>query len=231
MTANRKDRALRMTVAEFCAKHKLSGQDRNTLAKDNDAKTFTMHEVLSSTSFWKSYQDRHNYVGVGKDGITNRMTKFTEALVSYGFSTLDYAKLPASSVTIKQFRAFGKTRVRLLDVRALNTLTNAAIRLYEELLGIDMDKPLTIGDLLELNIGSENSWKTYRLKGFRRSIAKTREKLVAIGFRYEDGAFMQQGTRREFVEKLMIEGTISRKAAQRVAELAARKGWVPKFIE
>ena len=94
-----------------------------------------------------------------------------------------------------------------------------------------LDSQLTIGELLGTDMDTHCWWEEDRYwRRFAVSLKATRELLFALGFRYEDGPFLQGRTRRRLIEDLMKNDKLGRRAASRVAEIAERRGWVSKLV-
>jgi len=66
---------------------------------------------------------------------------------------------------------------------------------------------------------------------FSISIVNLCRKLMEMGFGYEDGIFLQEDTRREFVEKLMKEENMSQRQARKFADLAHKRHYVGNSLK
>jgi hypothetical protein len=103
---------------------------------------------------------------------------------------------------------------------SLDTLSGIAIRLLN-----DMDNPpTTVEDLLKADPEGREGPMHY-LKGCMVGMTNTRNKLKEIGFVYEDGPFMQWGTKRRLVEKVMKGCGIDKDKASLVVDSACIMKW------
>lgn len=138
-------------------------------------------------------------------------------LITRGFNYLDWNELPASTVTTNMLKKLTKEELLRKKVIILGTFSSLALKVFEL---------YTIDELL--HTASENTWR--HRKEFGVSLEKTRRKLRELGFKYEDGIFLQAGTRRELIERLMHHHPLKHKVAALVADVAERRGWVKPFI-
>ncbi len=155
--------------------------------------------------------------------VPNTLAK---ALIRSGLTHLDLPNLPAIAMELKVLKGLGKDALRLMDVRRLGSLSKRAIYSYDP--WRDSQEILTIAQVLESSPWTGNDpW----LRGVLRSLQTTRVLLRTLGFGDEDGLFMSDGTRRQFVKKLISEDGLEERQAEQVAELAEKSHRVPKFIE
>ena len=78
---------------------------------------------------------------------------------------------------------------------------------------------VTIGEFITLY----NPDGYYKDESLLPSAKKTREKLVSLGFWYEDGVFMQLNTKRKLIEDLMEKEGLSKRDATLVIETCRRQ--------
>ncbi len=234
------ERVQAMTVAEFAARHKLSGQIRNDLVEiakrriDNAwrhpdwrvyhkqmrelANTVTMRDALAALPSTDG--------GDGPYELKHRNPKLADALMAEGLTYLDVPSLPMTTLSAQELRKIPKSDLLALDARRLGTLSSAAMRVYVYDSPYRERRPVsTVGELL----ASDHWGNDYQLDNCEQSLLNTRRRLAEIGFTYEDGLFMQHGTRRQFLEKIVAESGLTKKAAEKVADLAMKYRWVTKF--
>ena len=242
MTNSRKNTLFAMTVTAFVARYKLSSQVRNDLVRaakehtnedwrgsvDGDyhtwlrarAETTLMSDAL--TGFTKKLE------GTGRD-LKQDSPKLAATLIARKLTALDVPCLPHTPATRKKMlKSLSKEDLLAADVRKLGTLSSAAIENGYRRYGNPYEI-VTVREVLESKPWSgENN---YYFKGVRSSLLLTRQYLRELGFKYEDGPFMQDGTRRQFIEKLMTADSLGKRHAVKVAGLAMKYRWIPKFAE
>ena len=147
------------------------------------------------------------------------------ALRNLGLTSLDWAAIPGA--TTEQLKRAGKKLVRQQSVLLLSTLSSKAIRNLERLLN-KLALDISVENLLGV---SRRAWERHDSSNFGKSILKTWALLREVGFGYDDGVFLQDGTKRQFVESLQIKEGLPQRIAIRVAEIAQRRGWVAGFKE
>lgn len=156
--------------------------------------------------------------------------QFVDKLIQLGMTQLDWVVLPSSTVTIKMLKQLGKKKIGECSILVLGTLSSSALRSIKSA-EERLDKKLldfTIDDFLAT---PATAWRGEYGREFKDSVAKTRQKLIQIGFRYEDGIFLQEGTKRRLVEDLMEKEGLSCQAAKKVAEIAQKRCWVDRFLD
>lgn len=170
--------------------------------------------------------------------------EFRDKAISFGLTKLDWLALPYETAR-KEFGDYSREDLKRKSVLLLeppakilrsicsyaenNRMFWAAECEEEECeLGTDdsrryelLGKNIPIRALLGM---SRN--KFGKRHNFSDSIFNLCQKLLEMGFEYEDGIFLQEGTRREFVEKLMKEEGLSKIQAQKFADLAHKLGYV-----
>lgn len=144
-----------------------------------------------------------------------------DKLIGLGFTQLDWIGLPPDTVPAAALCAVGPEKLSRLSVMLLGTLTPQALARLEEFFKKRAEL-ITIRELLN----DTAAWLAPkgRLDGImtlKRGIIGTRRKLYELGFRYQDGVFLQIGSRRELIERIMAETNIERQAAERVAAFIA----------
>jgi len=210
-----------MTVANFVAEHKLSPQVRNHMMSfivtpfGNSSKSLYYKKLALTVT-----------VGNTLAFITDMPNILAKVLIRSGLTHLDLPNLPAIAMKPKVLKGLGKEALRLMDVRRLGSLSERAIYSYDPYR--DSPEILTIAQVLESSPWTDDG---RRLRGVLRSLQTTRVLLRTLGFGDQDGSFMSDGTRRKFIEKLILEDGLGKRQAKQVAELAEKYHWVPKFIE
>jgi len=234
---NKTHRVFAMTVAQFVEKHELSPQVRNDLVREALG-----YEGAGGLSHKKLLERaRIVYMQDALQALTHTLTRnnsdlgeksphLAKALLAEGLTYLDVPCLPLHTATLTELRRLGKETLRQTNVRVLGTLSGIAIRtiLYDVCRSYDDRVVLTVNNMLEISPWTGE--RAYACRTIHQSLLKTRAYLCKLGFTYEDGPFMQDGTRRQFVEKLMSEDDLSKRAATKVADLAMKYRWVSKFI-
>ena len=155
--------------------------------------------------------------------------EFKKKIIKLGLSQLDWLALPNETVTPAMLRAVPKKNLEEKTVLLLGTLSPKFYRLlFEYIFGtLYSDVVLSIKMLLQLQ---EREWR--RLGNFDLCVFNTKKKLLAIGFEYPDGIFLQEGTHRQFIDKLMAtEEHLSRRKAGYITDIAFRRNWIRKTPE
>lgn len=228
-----KENLLNSSIAELAKKNKWPRQTMSAIVKlvhdpphyfgrenraknqkiiDDLAAQTTLRECLTGLEKKYAEQRRSHYFYNDYRGILKR-------IIDLGLTRLDCVVIPQSTVTKDMLKSISKIDLLKKDASVLGTVSNLALTDYRH-----NDKspknPLpwpTVADLLSqmpyAGI-SEKSWKA------------TRQLLEDLGFTYEDGLFLQWGTRRRFVEDLMKEEGYSRETCAIVAAIAEKRCWV-----
>lgn len=197
------------------------------------AQKLTVRELMEAIDAERAKRGESRY----KRRLGSAEKQLIDKLVECGLTQLDWVELPSSTVTTDMLQRLGKENVCSLPARVLCTLSQRALHFLgcEVLQNYSPSPPdFTIQNLLNVPLGGlgKGVWSTSGIwKQFNTSVVKTRQKLREIGFRYEDGPFLQDGTKRQLVESLMEEDGFSRKMALRVAEIAEKRRWVARFVE
>lgn len=166
--------------------------------------------------------------------------KLVKRLVELGMTQLDWIALPNTTVTTAALRRLGKEKLRSLSILVLDTLSSKALQYFLFSLesgnrGKKSLREVTIQHLLDFNAAEGlygSPLKTHLfLTQFAGSFHSTRCKLLELGFRYEDGRFLQAGTKRRLAEDLMESDGLSKKLAYRFAEIVRKRNLIPEFIE
>ncbi len=227
-----------MTVAEFVQKHELSPQVRNDLVREaigrkeawdsNHKKLLARARTVRMRDALKALADM---LGRANSDLGEKLPRLADALVTEGLTYLDVPCLPIHTATLTELRKLGKEALRETNVRRLGTLSAIAIRtiLGANFRDYDETRVLTVHDILEISPWTGEH--AYECRTIHQSLLKTRAYLCTLGFTYEDGPFMQDGTKRQFVEKLTSEDGLSKRAATKVAELALKYHWISRFNE
>lgn len=227
---SRKEEVLAMTVADFAANYEISSQTRNNLASNGKKNA---DEGWSNGHYSSTYHSKLKDLATTVT-MSDALTKFesfspklVNALVASGLTCLDVPSLPQTITSSRELRGLSKENLLAMDARRLGTLSSAALRAYWS--GYGKMPLITIGEVL-----ASNPWEgeqSYEVRHCRQGLLNTRRLLVELGFKYEDGPFMQHGTRRQFVEKLIAKDSLGKKQAAKVADLAMKYRWIPKFTE
>ena len=145
-------------------------------------------------------------------------------LISMGLTRLEWVALPVQTLSPKKLKSLGKEALLQKSVLMLGTISVSTLNAMADQFG-KLPHLITIGDILPL---TEYEWgyKTdYAMSAFL-----TCRKLSKIGFGFEDGRFMQFGTRRLFVNDLIEKERISKKQARMVADIAYRQCWIKRTL-
>lgn len=148
---------------------------------------------------------------------------FRDKVISLGMTQLDWIALSSQTVTSEMLKSLGKEELKKRSAILLNTHSGMIIKFLADYSGRSIEE-ITIGELLDL---SEMDWLRCG-KNFWYCASKTRKKLREIGFSYEDGIFLQEGTRREFVERIMKREGLNLNQARMVVDIAKKYGWIKK---
>lgn len=149
-----------------------------------------------------------------------------EKLIQIGLTRVEWIALPSSTVSLDALRSLGKEDLLKKRVLMLGTLSYKALKAVSSQLG-KFPHLVTIEDLLST---TEDQWGFYTDNDFSVSAIKTCYKLKEIGFKFEDGKFLQFGTRRQFINTLMEQEKINRKQAEIVARVAFSRGWIKQTL-
>lgn len=191
--------------------------------------------VIEKESFWKEDGSVANWSAVQK--------MFRAKLLELGMIVDDWAYLAPSPKAVMDHLVRGaakggKKHLLPLNLRMLGrSISRDVVANVETLLSKTIDH-ITIGDL----VCAENTlWQD---KYFRRrwhqgeapffeqklkyGLIVARKKLLALGFRYEDGYFFQIGTKKLLVKKVAEDLKISRARSEKVIDYARENGWGPK---
>lgn len=139
-----------------------------------------------------------------------------------GLTQLDFIGLACCPVDIERLKKLGKSKLLQLSARILGTLSSVALRRIANEKE-KLDSEITIADLLATRTDSDDSQLFVRTE---QSVLLTREKLLALGFKFREGIFLRCGTRSQFIADLMASEKIGRKMAERITALAERQRWV-----
>lgn len=152
------------------------------------------------------------------------LIEFQDKLIELGLTKLDWLALPNITL-VGKLRSENKGDFKKRSILILDTVSGQMLNFLENHLD-KKPKEITIEELLA---ESTKKWETFH--DFGRSLFNTRRKLIEIGLKYEDGVFLQEGTRRQFVERLMEEEDLGKKQAERIADIARKQGWIHRSLE
>jgi hypothetical protein len=153
------------------------------------------------------------------------LANFRDKVASLGLTKLEWIALPYESAREK-FASIGKEKLKKKSALILEPSRKMLVALnnagsFDDVRG-DLQK-ITIGDLLTVSPKSLRHFKN-----FQQSFVKVCQRLLEMGFTYEDGAFLQEGTRREFIQHLMRDEGLELDEAKKFADLAHKYGWIGK---
>lgn len=163
-------------------------------------------------------------------------TAFGKKVEQLGLTKEDWSCLPKR--TLKSAISGDENKAGLLqkNILALGTVSNIFLKKIKYFLKYELvERGEYKGcDFSEMEITIEKFITLYnpdRHEELLPSAKKTREKLVSLGFRYEDGIFMQLNTKRRFVELLMKEDGLSKRDATLVIETCGQRyGWGVRWL-
>lgn len=186
--------------------HEVCGSRGNDVDEGHASK-LVLKDVMD---YWDERAARRAHGGAVKYGSDGHriMKKFMTRLVELGMTREDWLHLPQES--LKGWRKKEDWLDKPLVL--LGTLTRQAI-LYMRL------ERMTVKELLAYSPDRDHE------KRFYQSLAKTRKKLRRLGFKYEDGVFLQAFTKRRLVEDVMQKCRLHKKQATLVVESARNMGW------
>ena len=155
---------------------------------------------------------------------------FSQKLVELGMTQLDWIALPNSTVTTTMLKRLGKEKLRSLSVLVLDTLSSTALERLRWHTKKDV-RETTIQDLLDFNpLEDRRHMDRSFVRSFAQSFLNTRNRLLELGFRYEDGLFLQVGTKRQLAEDLMKTESLSKQMAYKFVEIAAKRRMVAELV-
>lgn len=144
---------------------------------------------------------------------------FCRKLQEMGLNQLDWIALESDAVTTKMLRNLSKEKLLQMSILVLGTLNPKAIDRY-----LNHRKDMAIGTFLKT---SQSVWS--RGSNFVATLRNTRRKLFEMGLGYDDGIFLQEGTKRALAERLMRTYGLTQDVATSVAEVAEKEKWVKSF--
>lgn len=148
--------------------------------------------------------------------------RFYKALVDRGLTRFDWLYLPQSTLTMKVMKSLPLTDWLDRPAFLLGTLSGTALRIIAWRDGVDQ---FTVRKLL--CYFDERSYDGDRLIRYSTaSFVATRTLLTKLGFRYEDGSFMQVETRRKLAEWLAKEFKLGARQAAKTVAVAEAVRWV-----
>lgn len=183
------------------------------------AKQFTVKDLISAYDASPCY-----YRGGYMHPFPQISERISCRLVKLGLTHLDWKALPINTVTTQMLRRLGKKELLGRSILLLGTLSFIALRELVKYFNKDL-LDITIRDLTGT---SEETWDWSG--NLKRSIAKTRQKLLEIGFRYEDGIFLQEGTKRQLVEDLAAETNLSHNVVTKVVDVSQKRHLLKKLF-
>jgi hypothetical protein len=159
------------------------------------------------------------------------LERLTEKLAEFGLTRLDWFFLPQSTMTTEVISSLSKQEWLDQPAVLLGTVSN---QLLQRLNPYSDPNPRTylVRALLEGVAAQKYSWTlSYLCKNHRSSVENTRRVLRGLGFTYEDGWFMQFGTRRAAIKDVMSSYDVSEPEAEQVVDIARDRDWVGRFLE
>ena len=175
-------------------------------------------QVRSVKSVMDAYEGQYEKVANFNAGRSMRL--FMSQLSSLGVSTIDWLHMPFSSLRGLYSRKLTKDEWRKEPILALEVFTDwtSASDFHSAFPGFSGVGKISIKRLL--NWRRNRAWPV--IEGHR---VKIRRKLRGLGFRYEDGPFMRQGTREEFERNLMAKHRLSRRQLNAILKIAKAERW------
>lgn len=150
----------------------------------------------------------------------SEIVHFIKKLAKLGFTRLDWIYLPQETLTEAVTKKMKLSDWKKQSVILLGTLSAVGLREIAEIQN-EYKEPyhlITIGDLLNTPCGKRQRDNT--------SIRNTRAKLLALGFKYKDGPFLQDSTKRQLIEKVQKENNLKPSQAKLIVRIAAERGWI-----
>lgn len=129
---------------------------------------------------------------------------FRDEVIKLGLTQLDWIALSAETVTEEMFKNVSKKELKKLSILLLGTVKKALFKALSEKLKKNTLEEISIGDLLDI---STDNWGKGRDNLFWEYVVATQDKLLAIGFSEEDGAFLRGKT-----SEIFRKGTLRRKS-------------------
>lgn len=191
---------------------------------DQLARDYTVQNAIDTINaikknWWESR--RYSWCDIKQQHET-----FIMRLIELGLTQLDWIELPKDTVTLEMLKIVGKKRLLNRSILLLKGPSNVVIRKLEDV----HNKPtseVTIRDLLDTSRRTLDEVAS----NCEQSIGNTRKNLVLLGFKYEDGIFMKEKTRRYLAETLVKQEGISMKTARKIVEIAIKRHWMSGFVE
>lgn len=160
-------------------------------------------------------------------GLAGWLVEFRDTVINFGLTKLDWISLPIRTINEEMLKGLGKKKLKEKSIILLGTLSG----LIKQCLEDEFNKPaerIMIGELLGLSL---DDWRAVQRHDFQYCVSSTRKKLLEIGFEYQDGIFLQQGTRHEFIEWLMKEESLNYEEASKMADIARKYMWIKKSAD
>lgn len=179
-------------------------------------------------------------LGIPQRNDGNKANRFSQPawevmdrLVAVGFTRFDLFELPQSTMTMTVLKSKSATEWRKLPVALLGTVLPGGINDLVRMLHVDWKAQPTVNDLLALPMDSDKHFgpSVLRLWNHRDiSMRNTQKLLYALGFAYEDSAFMQCDTDRWHASRMVKRHKLSLRTAQIVVRIARKSGWSLRSI-
>lgn len=153
--------------------------------------------------------------------------EFRDKIMELGLTKIDWIALPVMNkiAFTKLLRALGKNELKKCSILLIKTPSGKMLEYLECMVKKESAEAITIGELLNVH---PNGWS---FVNFGWCVSQMRQKLLELGFKYEDGIFLQEGTRRNFVQKIMEEEKLDQKQAEIIADIAHKRGWIKKTAD
>lgn len=174
-------------------------------------------------------------LGVPQRNDGNKANRFSQPvwevmnrLVAAGFTRFDLFELPQSTMSMTVLKSKSAEEWRSLPVALLGTILPGGVHDLARMRAEGRDDRPTVDDLLALPMDSDEHFgpSVWRLWSHRDiSMRNTQTLLYELGFRYEDGAFMQCDTDRWHASRMMKRHKLSLRTAQIVVRVARKSGW------
>jgi len=207
---------------EFHSYDSLSYKRLNELAKQFTVKDFLDAEDASLRIWLK--EERQNSSWLLRLRIPRLSKEISRKLVKAELTQLDLILLPSATVTTQMLQRLGKKELLERSILMLSTLSSTALMAIQEYFKKHPFE-ITIRDFINT---SKEMWDQHGT--LKKSISKTRQRLLKIGLGYEDGIFLQESTKRQLVEDLVTKESLSHKTASKVIEIAQKRGWVSRAM-
>ncbi len=235
-----KDEIMALTLSDLT----LTAQARKTLiqcyvwqeiAEDSQKTRMQRHQLAKSTTVGQMIEamDREQEENLRRNSLCpddSARKQFKSELVKRGLTRLDWIQLPQASLTLKCMQSVSREDWLTKPVILLGTIPERIISditrvIVDDYKSSRVRPTLTIQELLECP-------KKYCHSHISElQVAKTRLILRQLGFTYEDGWFMQFGSKRELLNNWMNQHSITKKEAEMVFVIARKEGWVSKPID